>query len=79
VHRERVRERGEAGVEGAPCGLERLLGLQYDREFREVEATHIDERARPLLGRHAGRMGKGVAHLAQCHQPKRRRQVERGS
>src|SRR5262249_13086967 len=62
-----------------PCGLERLLGLQHDREFREVEATHIDERARPLLGRHAGRMGKGVAHLAQCHQPKRRRQVERGS
>ena len=79
MHRERVGERGEAGVKGAPCGLELLLGFQHDREFREVEATHIDECARPLLGRHTGRMGKGVAHLAQCHQPKRRRQVKRGS
>src|SRR4029077_2409174 len=55
-----------------------LLGLQHDREFRKVEATHVNERAGPLLGRHTGGMSQSVAHLAQRHQPKRWRQIERG-
>ena len=76
VHRQRIGQRSEAGIKRAAGGLERFVRLQHQREFHKVEATHVDERPRPFFGRHVGRVREGVAHLAQCHEPKRRRQVE---
>ena len=79
MHRKRIGECGKPAIERAPRAPERLFRLQHDGEFREIEAAHMHERARPLRRRHADGMRKGVAHLAQRHQPERRRQVERGS
>ena len=55
---------------------ERLVGLQHDGEFREIEAPDMDQRAGALLGRDLGRMRHGVADLAQGHEAERRRQIE---
>jgi hypothetical protein len=78
VDRERVAERDKPGIEGTPRGPQRLLRLQHDRKFREIEAADMNQRAGAFLRGHARRMGKGITHFAQGHQPKRRRQIERG-
>ena len=78
VHRQRVGERDDAGIERATRGFQRLLGLQHDGEFGEIEAAHIDQRAGSGLRRDAGGMSKGVADFAQGDEPEWRRQIERG-
>ena len=66
------------GVERAPRGAQRLVRLQHHGEFGKIEAADIDQRAGAELGGIGLGMRKGVAHLAQRHQAKRRRQIERG-
>ena len=77
MHRERIAEGGNASVKATPRGLQRLVGLEHERKFHEVEAAHIDKGAGSLLRRHACCMSKCVAHLAQGQQPERGRQVKR--
>ena len=76
MHRQRIGERGRAGIDDAACLPERLVGLQHDGELGEVEAPDMDQRAGALLGRDLGRMRHGVADLAQGHEAERRRQIE---
>ena len=77
MHRERIAEGGNASVKATPRGLQRLVGLEHERKFHEVEAAHIDKGAGSLLRRHACCMSKCVAHLAQGQQPEGGRQVKR--
>ena len=77
MRRQRVGERDETGIKRAARGLQRLLGLQHDGEFCEIESAHIDQGARSRLRRNAGGMGKSVADFTQGDQPEWRRQVER--
>ena len=76
MHRQRIGERGRAGIDGAPRLPQRLVRLQHHGELREVEAADMDQRAGALLGCDRGRMRHGVADLAQRHEAERRRQVE---
>ena len=55
----------------------RLVRLQHHRELRQIEAADIHESAGALLRRDLDGVRKRIAHFAQRHQPKRRRQVER--
>src|SRR5712691_625247 len=73
---ERVGERHASGIEGAARGAQRLVRLEHDREFGEVEAADMHQGSGALLGRDRTGMGKSVAHLAQRYRAKQRRQVE---
>jgi hypothetical protein len=77
VRRQRVGERDETGIKRAARGLQRLLGLQHDGEFCEIESAHINQGARSCLRRNAGGMGKSVADFTQGDQPEWRWQIER--
>jgi hypothetical protein len=76
MHRQRVREGGGTGIDGAPCLPERLVRLQHHGELREVETADMNQRAGTFLGRNRGRMRHRVADLAQGHEAEQRRQVE---
>ena len=65
--RERVGERRHAGVEDAARLPQRLLRFQHQREFGEIEAADIDQRAGAVLGRERNGMRKCVAQFAQPH------------
>ena len=79
VRDQRVGQRRHAGVERAPRGAQRLVGLQHDRELGQVEAADEYQRAGAELGGIRLGMREGVADLAQGHQAKPRRQIERRS
>ena len=78
VHQQRVAQRHHAGVEGAARARQRLLRLEHDGEFRQIEAPDVHQRARALLGRNGLGVREGVAHLPQRHQAEGRRQIQRG-
>ena len=77
VRGECVAERRHAGIKRAPCGAQRLFGLQHDGEFGEIEAADMDQRTGAGIGGNPFRMCEGVADLAQRHGAKRRRQIKR--
>ncbi len=49
MHRERISQRGQAGIERAPCRAQGLVGLQHHGEFGQIEAADKDQRAGALV------------------------------
>ena len=76
MHSERVGQCGRAGIDDAPRLPERLVGLQHNGEFGEVETPDIDQRAGAVGRCDLGRIRHGVADLAQGHETEQGRQVE---
>ena len=56
------------GIERAPGGRERLVRLEHDREFGEIETADEHQRAGAELGGVGRGVREGVADLAQRHQ-----------
>jgi len=71
---QRVDQRHHAGIERATRSAQRLLRFQHQREFGEIEAPDMDQRARALFRRERVGVGESVAHFAQAHRRERRRQ-----
>jgi hypothetical protein len=77
MRRQRIGQRGHAGIERAPRGAQRLIRLQHHGEFGEIESADENQRAgAELRGVRLG-MREGVADLAQRDDAKPRRQIER--
>ena len=75
---QRVRQCHHAGIEGAPRGAQRLVGLQHNGELGQVETAHENQCARTKLGGVGLGMSERIADLAQRYQPEPWGQVERG-
>ena len=77
MDQQRIAQRHHAGVESAPGGAQRFLGLEHNRKLDQVEAPHVHERPRALVGSYGLGMGEGVAYLSQRDRAEGRGQIER--
>jgi hypothetical protein len=78
MHRKRMAERHHSRIQRAARAAQRLLGFQDEREFHQIEAADMNQRAGAFLLGHAHCVRKCIPHLAQAHAPERRGQIEPG-